>query len=318
MASRTTIAHRKIRNEGVCRSQTRLAIPTVILPTAGMIVCLVQVFTLGVGLLEICLLGGMYLLSMTGISVGFHRYLAHRSFQAKRPVRALLAILGSMGGQGPVINWVSNHRRHHAHSDQAGDPHSPFVTDEGVPMPRLAGFYHAHIGWMFEGDVTNAVRYSKDLLQDPMIKTINRLYPLWMALSLAIPTVVGGLVRGSTDGALQGFLWGGLFQIALTQHATWSIASLAHIFGTRPYDTGRYDTSRNNVLIALPILGDGWHNNHHAFPRVAICGFEWWQIDPSGWIISALASVGLVYQVNGVPSKEAREVKRRSTRGGEL
>lgn len=308
-------ADRKIRNKAVRQLQTRLAIPTIILPTTGMIVCLVQAVTRGVGAMELGLLAGMYLLTMTGISVGFHRYLAHRSFQAKRPVRAVFAILGSMGGQGPVINWVSNHRRHHAHSDQVGDPHSPHVTDEGVAMSPLAGFWHAHIGWMLKGDVTNAVRYSKDLLRDPMITTINRLHPLWIAIGLAVPSAIGWMVRGTADGALQGLLWGGLFPVAITQQATWSIASLAHIFGSRPFDTGRNETSRNNLLIALPILGDGWHNNHHAFPSVAICGFEWWQIDPSGWIISSLASLGWVYQVRGVPSKEARDARRRGANG---
>jgi stearoyl-CoA desaturase (delta-9 desaturase) len=305
---------RRIRNEGVRRLQKRLAIPTIILPNAGMIVCIVQIFTRGVGWMEIGLLAGGYLLTMTGISVGFHRYLAHRSFLARRPLRAIFAILGSMGGQGPVINWVSNHRRHHAHSDQVGDPHSPHLTDAGVAISGFAGFWHAHIGWMLGGDVTNAARFSKDLLRDPMIVLINRLQPLWIALSLAVPAAIGWSIRGTGDGALQGLLWGGLFPVAVTQQCTWSIASLAHIFGTRPFETTRNDTSRNNLLIALPILGDGWHNNHHAFPSVAICGFEWWQIDPSGWIISALAPLGWVYQVNGVPSRAERDARRRGAR----
>src|SRR5215510_6770529 len=231
MASAT--ADRRIRNEAVRKLQTRLAIPTIILPTSAMILCVVQVSTRGIGPMEIGLFLGMYLLTMTGISVGFHRYLAHRSFHAKRPLRAVFAVLGSMGGQGPVINWVSNHRRHHAHSDQVGDPHSPHVTDEGTPMPPFAGFWHSHIGWMLKGDVTNAARYSKDLLRDPMITTINRLHPLWIAIDLAVPTIIGWLIRGTGDGALQGLLWGGLFPVAVTQHATWSIASLAHIFGSR-------------------------------------------------------------------------------------
>ncbi|HWU87427.1 MAG TPA: fatty acid desaturase [Kofleriaceae bacterium] len=288
-----------------------MALPTILIPSAGVVVALTQVFTGEVGAMELGLMFGMYLLSMTGISVGWHRYLAHRSFQAKRSVRAVFAVLGSLGAQGPVINWVSNHRRHHAHSDEVGDPHSPSVTDDGRRLGGFRGFWHAHIGWMLGGDVTNAVVYSKDLLRDPLITKINRLYPLWVALSLLIPTILGGLIRGTPAGAFQGFIWGGLVQIAINQHATWTIASLAHIFGTRPYDTGEHDTSRNNLLVAIPILGDGWHNNHHAFPNVAIHGFEWWQLDPSGWVIRGLEKLGLAYDVRGVPSASKRQARRR-------
>jgi stearoyl-CoA desaturase (delta-9 desaturase) len=230
-------------------------------------------------------------------------------------MRAVLAVLGSMGGQGPVINWVSNHRRHHQHSDQVGDPHSPNLTDDGRPLGGFRGFWHAHIGWMLGGDLTNAVQYSKDLLRDPMIKRINQLYPLWIAVSIVIPTALAALMRGSLEGAFHGFIWGGLLPIALTQHATWTIASLAHIFGSRPYSTTKADTSRNNLLVAIPILGDGWHNNHHAFPSVAICGFEWWQIDPSGWMIRAMEKLGWAYDVHGVPSLSARMAKRRPPDG---
>ncbi|WP_437805993.1 acyl-CoA desaturase [Sorangium sp. So ce1078] len=310
------LENRSVRSERLRSVQRRLALPTILIPSIGVIVALVQVFTTGVGAMELWLFLGMYLLSMIGISVGWHRYLAHRSFQAKRPLRALFAILGSMGAQGPVINWVSNHRRHHAHSDQIGDPHSPNITDDGRPLGGFRGFWHAHIGWMLGGDVTNAVQYSKDLLRDPMIKTINQLYPLWVLLSLLIPTALGGLIRGTLAGAFQGFIWGGLVQIAVNQHATWTIASLAHIFGSRPYYTGEFETSRNNFLVAIPILGDGWHNNHHAFPNVAICGFEWWQIDPSGWVIRGLEKIGLVYEVRGVPSESMRQARRRKP-GGE-
>jgi stearoyl-CoA desaturase (delta-9 desaturase) len=306
-----TLANRSVQNEHLRAVQRLLAFPTIVIPSTGALVALAQLASGRVGAMEMELFVGMYLLSMTGISVGWHRYLAHRSFKAVRWVRAALAILGSMGGQGPVINWVSNHRRHHQHSDQVGDPHSPSVMDDGRPLGGLRGFWHAHIGWMLGGDITNAVQYSKDLLRDPLIKRINQLYPLWIALSLFVPTLLGGLMRGSLAGAFQGFIWGGLLPIALTQHATWTIASLVHMFGTRPYFTSKSDTSRNNVLLAIPILGDGWHNNHHAFPSVAICGFEWWQIDPSGWMIRAMEKLGWAYDVHGVPSLHARMAKKR-------
>lgn len=305
------LENRSIRNEQLRALQRRLALPTILLPSLGIAVAIAQALTTGAGALEFGLMGGMFFLSMTGISVGWHRCLAHRSFQAKVPLRAVFGVLGSMAAQGPVINWVSNHRRHHMHSDQVGDPHSPLVTDDGRPLGGLRGFWHAHIGWMLGGDITNAMQYSKDLLREPLMKKINQLYPLWLALALLIPTAIGGIVQGSLAGAFRGFIWGGLVPMALAQHATWTVASLAHIFGSRPYNTGKYDTSRNNLLAALPTLGDAWHNNHHAFPNVAICGFEWWQLDPSAWIIRGLEKVGLAYNVNGVPPEKVRNARRR-------
>jgi stearoyl-CoA desaturase (delta-9 desaturase) len=175
------------------------------------------------------------------------------------------------------------------------------MTDSGRRLRPLAGFWHAHVGWLFDGEITNAMRFSKDLLRDPLIVWVNRHYLLWVVLGLAIPAGLGLLWTGTPFGAFQGFLWGGLVRIALNQHATWSIGSLAHIFGDRPFDTGEHEQSRNNIWLALPILGDGWHNNHHAFPHAAISGFRWWQLDPSAWIIRGLEALGLAWNVNGVP-----------------
>ena len=306
------IGPRTIRNDRLQAAQRYFALPTIIVPAIGLATAVFEVAQGTAGSFEIVLLSVTYVITMAGITVGFHRYLTHRSFQASAGTRAALAVLGSMTAQGPVINWVSNHRRHHAHSDAVGDPHSPYVTDRGEPLGPARGLWHAHVGWLFDGEITNAMRFSKDLLRDPTIVRMNRLYLLWVLLGLAIPAAIGWLWTGTAFGTFQGFLWGGLVRVALNQNATWSIGSLAHIFGSRPFDTGEHEQSRNSFVLALPILGDGWHNNHHAFPRSAISGFHWWQVDPSAWIVRLLEAVGLAWDVEGVPDAWSRRRRARA------
>lgn len=281
-----------------------------LVPLAGTLLAAYQATRHGIRLLDVGLLVGMYSLTIAGITVGFHRHMAHLAFKAHPGVRALLAVAGSMAGQGPLIYWVANHRRHHQFSDQPGDPHSPFFEGEH-PRGGLRGLWHAHSGWNFDHEITNTFFYCKDLLQDPLISRINRHYFFWVGLGVLLPTVVGGAVSMSWEGALSGFLWGGLMRLFLSYHATSGINSLAHYFGSRPFETREH--SRNNLLLVLPTFGEGWHNNHHAFPTSAFFGLKASQIDLGGWIIRALQRLSLAWDVRR-PTDQQIEAKKSEAR----
>lgn len=210
-------------------------------------------------------------------------------------MRVALGIAGSMAGQGSISYWASNHRRHHKYSDMPGDIHSPYF-DEERKMGIVEGFWHSHMGWTFDHALTNPLHFTKDLYRDPAISRVNQLYMVWVYLGLAIPAVLGGLLTLSWMGALTGFLWGGLVRMLLTYHSTNAIDSVNHIFGTKMYETG--DESRNNLLVVLLTMGEGWHNNHHAFPSSAFFGFRWWQFDLGGMLIATLEKLGWVWDAN--------------------
>jgi stearoyl-CoA desaturase (delta-9 desaturase) len=237
-----------------------------------------------------------YLLTGLGVTVGFHRLLTHRSFKTSAPMRALLAALGSMAVEGPVIEWVANHRKHHRFSDQPGDPHSPHVDRPSGLRGALTGLYHAHVGWILGGEaLADREHYAKDLLADPVIDFIDRTFLVWVLAGLALPFGLGVALTGSLAGGLTALLWGGAVRIFLLHHATFSINSLCHFFGRRRFDTA--DESRNLLWLALPTLGEAWHNNHHAFPTSARHGLRWWQVDPSAWLIAGMERTGLVWDV---------------------
>jgi stearoyl-CoA desaturase (delta-9 desaturase) len=240
------------------------------------------------------LLLGMYGLTAVGITVGFHRLFTHRSFEAHPAVRFVLAALGSMAVQGNLLKWVALHRKHHQHSDQPGDPHTPHHSGGGV-IGLVRGAWHSHVGWAFDADPKDLPRYVKDLSRSRSLRVASALFPLWVVLGLAIPTALGGLLTWSWAGCLLGLIWGGLVRVFLVHHVTWSVNSACHLWGARPHESG--DHSRNNVLFGVLALGEGWHNNHHAFPTSARHGLRWWQIDVSYWVIRALAAVGLAWDV---------------------
>jgi len=237
-----------------------------------------------------------YTLTALGITVGYHRLFTHRSFKTSRPLRALFAALGSAAIEGPVIEWVANHRKHHRFSDEPGDPHSPHVGRASGLRGALRGLAHAHIGWILGGEeMASRERYAKDLLADPVVRFMDRTFVVWVLAGLAFPFALGLLLTGSIVGGLTGLLWGGAVRIFCLHHATFSINSLCHFFGRRRFETG--DQSRNLFWLAVPTLGEAWHNNHHAFPTSARHGLRWWQVDPSGWLIEGLERVGLVWDV---------------------
>lgn len=237
----------------------------------------------------------MYFLTVVGVEVGLHRYFAHKSFETTAALQSLLAILGAMAAQGPLIYWIANHRRHHQYSDQRGDPHSPHLQGEGL-LNRITGFWHAHMGWIFDHETPNPGVFAKAELRNPSLSQIDRLYLFWILLGLVIPTIVGGVIYGNVVGLWHGFLWGGLVRLFLVnQGTTFIVNSSCHTVGTRPFLTDELST--NNGWLCLPTLGGSWHNNHHAFPGSAITGLAWWQLDPSGWVIRAFEWFGLVWNV---------------------
>jgi stearoyl-CoA desaturase (delta-9 desaturase) len=260
-------------------------IMTIALPLLGVFAAARISWRQGTGLAEVASCAIMYVLTFVGVEVGFHRHFAHRSFRAALPIRALLAVLGSMAMQGSLIWWAGVHRVHHAHTDREGDPHSP-----------LEGFLHAHVGWLFRNiDPPDWRRRARDLFRDPLARKATRAYHAWGLAGFVLPAAGVALVKHSWEGCVQGLLWGGLVRVFLVNHVIWSINSVCHRFGSRPYSTK--DESRNNAYLSLASLGFSWHNNHHAYPGSAINTHRWWQIDPCGWAIIGLQSLGLAWNV---------------------
>ncbi|OGB22698.1 MAG: fatty acid desaturase [Burkholderiales bacterium RIFCSPLOWO2_02_FULL_57_36] len=253
---------------------------------------------IGPGVQELVLLVVFYALNIMGMEIALHRYFAHRSFKAANSVKIALAILGSLAYMGPLMWWVGIHRLHHANSDKPGDPHTPQLGGPGF-RGKIRGLLHGHVGWLFDPASARPKGWSQcsvDMYRDPTLLRIHHAYDYWLVLGLLLPTVIGGLLSMSWTGALLGFLWGGTVRIFLATNAVWAVNSLGHsVGGRRPFS--REDHSRNTFWIAIVTLGAGWHNNHHAFPQYAMTGFHWWQIDISGWVISALERTGLIWDV---------------------
>jgi stearoyl-CoA desaturase (delta-9 desaturase) len=257
---------------------------------------------------DLLVLAITYTLTGLGVTVGYHRLFTHRSFMTTRAVRALLAVLGSMAVEGPLLEWVATHRKHHRFSDKPGDPHSPHLDDAPGWRGALHGLVHAHVGWMFRGkDKANPGRYAKDLLADRDLRFISRTFPLWVAVGLALPFGLGFALAGSVAGGLTGLLWGGAVRVFLLHHVTFSINSLCHYFGRRPFATS--DRSHNLAWLAPLAFGEAWHNNHHAFPTSARHGLGRRQLDPSAWLISGLERCHLAWGVVRV-SAERQQAKR--------
>jgi stearoyl-CoA desaturase (Delta-9 desaturase) len=238
----------------------------------------------------------VYAVTGFGITVGFHRLFTHRSFKTSRPVKAVLAALGSAAIEGPIISWVADHRKHHACSDAEGDPHSPHHGHGGGLRGRLKGLFHAHMGWLFiHTQRGSKKRFAQDLQRDPVIRFIDRTFLLWAAIGLAIPFGLGVALGGTLIAGLTGLLWGGAVRMFVVHHVTYSINSLCHTFGRQPFKTK--DESRNLAWLAPFTFGEAWHNNHHAFPSSAVHGLRRWQLDPSAWLITGLEKAGLVWDV---------------------
>src|ERR1044071_2868849 len=280
----------------------------VIVPFAWLVTAVVLLWGRGVWASDLALMGIMYAVTVFGITVGFHRCFTHRSFETTGPVRVLLAMAGSMSLQGPVIKWCAIHRRHHQVADRDGDPHSPHLFGHGI-LGALKGMWHSHIGWFFDGDPPDLARSVNDLVADRGLMFVDRTFWIWVLLGLLIPAAISYALHPTIWGALHGFIWGGLARVHVMHHATSSINSVCHIWGTRPYVSS--DHSRNNPIFGIVSFGEGWHNNHHAFPTSARHGLEWWQFDISWVFIRGLELCGLAWGIR-LPTHGAMETKRRS------
>jgi stearoyl-CoA desaturase (Delta-9 desaturase) len=289
----------------------------VLLPLAGLVMAIVLLWGVPFHWTYLAIFGTMYLLTALGIGVGYHRLFTHKSFETGPVMRFIWAVLGSMAVEGPVIRWVATHRKHHQHADMPGDPHSPHAYthddhEHAVGIGGLLkGIWHAHVGWLFMQTPPDLDRYVPDLLKDPVVRFVDRTFVLWLVLGLIIPAALGGILTGTWMGVLLGFLWGGLARVLLVHHVTWSINSVCHLWGTRPFKTR--DESRDNPLFGILAFGEGWHNTHHAFPASARHGLAWWKLDINYLVIRAMAMLRLARNVR-LPSPE-RIVERRRLHG---
>jgi stearoyl-CoA desaturase (delta-9 desaturase) len=278
---------------------------TVLMPYVGLAALVAWTWLAALSWFDLACLVVCYLAIGFGVTVGYHRLLAHRAFTTWRWLEVVLLILGCMAMQGPPVRWAATHRRHHQRSDHEGDPHSPHHHGSGV-TGFVKGLWHAHTGWLLCKDATDTARSCTDMLTSPAVRFVDRYYAVWLALSVLVPFSLGAIVKGSLVGGLVTLLWATVLRIALMHHATWSVNSICHLFGYRSYQSG--DGSRNNPVVAMLSLGEGWHNNHHAFPTSARHGLRWFEFDASYVLIRSLQLLGLAWDVR-LPSAAARRAK---------
>ena len=274
----------------------------VVVPFAGTLAAIIMLWNRAVDVTDLAVLVVMYLITAVGITIGFHRLLTHRAFATYPWMERAFAVMGSLSVQGSVMDWVADHRKHHAHTDQEGDPHSPHVGHGS----GLSGLWHAHVGWLLETQgQADWKRYAADLYEDPKMRRIGRRFPQLALLSLLIPTLADWALHDFTvAGAVRGLVWGGLVRIFFVHHVTWSVNSVCHFFGSRRFDIE--DRSTNVGWLSVLSLGESWHHNHHAFPRSAFHGLRWWEIDPSGLMILAMQRLGLAWNVVRITPERQR------------
>jgi len=276
---------------GKRRLQVVLTGLIVIVPFVGLVMAVWLLWGHGIGLADVLLAVGFYVVTGFGITVGFHRLITHRSFTARPWLRIVLAGAGSMAFEGNVIDWVATHRRHHAFTDRPGDPHSPYAYGAGG-YDQLRGLIHAHLGWLFREDTTCAARYAPDLLADRAMSRVAGAFPALCVASLTVPFLAGWAIGGTWQAGATAFLWAGLVRVLLLQHITWSINSLCHMIGSRPHPTRRFDRSTDLWPLALVSFGESWHNGHHSDPTSARHGLGPHQIDPSAGLIRLFERLG--------------------------
>jgi len=289
--------------QAMTRAERAANLIGVVVPFLGLIAAIVLLWQSWVDWVDLAIMAGLYLVYGAGITVGYHRLLTHKAFVTPRPVRHALAILGSMAVQGPVIDWVADHRKHHAFTDKEGDPHSPHGHESW-----WRGLLYAHMGWLLDTQgQARKHQFARDLVEDPTMRRINRLFPQIALAGLLIPFALGWAITGELAGGVTGFVWGGLVRVFFVHHITWSVNSVCHFFGTRRFATE--DHSTNVVWLALPSLGESFHHNHHAFPKSAKHGLRWYEVDLSGVFIGLLERVGLAREVTRVePEAERRRL----------
>jgi stearoyl-CoA desaturase (delta-9 desaturase) len=277
----------------------------VLLPFLGFVVAVVLLWNTLVDWSDLAVMLVMYVISGYGVTLGFHRLLTHRSFQTFKPVEYTLAVLGSLAMQGPVMSWVADHRKHHAHTDKEGDPHSPHGHGSGL-RGAIAGLWYAHMGWLFLVSGTSEhSRYARELYEDRGMRFIHRTFGLWVLSGLLLPAAIGYALEPTAAAAAKAALWGGPVRIFALHHVTWSINSVCHFFGTRRFDVD--DQSTNVFWLSLLSFGESWHHNHHAFPRSARHGLHWWEIDPTAWLIRGMRRARLAWNVVEISPERQRQ-----------
>jgi stearoyl-CoA desaturase (Delta-9 desaturase) len=281
---------------GATAARVSVTVALVALPFVGLLLAGWLMWGRAFYVTDLVLAVVFYVVTGLGVTIGFHRGLTHRSYRMGRPLLVAAVLAGSMAFEGGVIDWVATHRRHHAFTDRPGDPHSPYRYGTSLGA-QIRGLAHAHMGWFLANDPTPAEHYAPDLLRDPVIRRVDRAFPWLCVASLALPLGLGAALTGSLRGGLTAFVWAGLARVALLQHVTWSVNSLCHLVGERPYATRRFDRATNLWPLAVISFGESWHNGHHADPGCARHGRGRWQLDPTAAVIGGLERLGWVSDV---------------------
>jgi stearoyl-CoA desaturase (Delta-9 desaturase) len=282
----------------------------VIVPFLALLAAVPLAWGWGLSWVDVALMAVWYTLTCLGVTVGFHRYFTHGSFKTGRSVRVALAIAGSLAVQGPILHWVADHRRHRAFSDKAGDPHPPWLFGT-APVALVRGFWHAHVGWILDRALTNQQRFAPDLLADRDVRLVHRTFGLWTVVTLGAPAVTGGLITWSWWGAVSAFFWAGLVRVTLLHHVTWSVNSVCHMVGERPF--AARDRSANFWPLAVLSMGESWHNLHNADPTCARHGVRKWEIDVSARVIWLLEKLGWVSDVRWPSRQRLARIRRAAT-----
>ena len=288
------------------RKHRYFLLATTIVPPLGVLAAIVLLWNRFVGWSDMVVLVTMYILCGLGISAGFHRLFSHHSYRPVRPIKIALAAFGTMAAHGPPLLWVAHHRRHHAHADHEGDPHSPHLNPGEGAFDVARRLWFAHSGWRFTSSAeVNPAKYAREILRDNDLRWISRHFVPVTLAGIPLAGLLGFALTGSLKGTATAMLWGGPVRIFLGHHVTYTVNSIGHYFGPRRFATD--DESRNVFWLALPTFGDSWHNNHHAFPNSAHHGLRRHEIDPSGLLIDLLERLRLVRNVVRVPPERQRE-----------
>ena len=295
--------------------QRRLVLFLTILPFAGVIAAAWMLWGTGLSLVDAGLFALFYVFTGLGVTVGYHRLFTHRSFKPNRALKIVLALGGSMAVEGSVIPWCATHRRHHAYSDKEGDPHSPHLDEGPGVRGVIKGLWHAHMGWLVTPEVTEEARWAPDLLKDKDLVKITKMFPWIAVISFFLPAFMGLAITRSLWGAVTAFVWASLVRIFLLHHITWSINSICHFYGERPFKS--LDFSTNNWVLSIISFGESWHNNHHAFPTSARHGIGRAQLDPSAWTIAMFKRLRWATEIKSVTAKQlaAKQIDRFKPRG---
>jgi len=277
----------------------------VVTPMFGIFFFLEYVFRNGISLVGLGIFLFKYVTEVLGVTVGSHRLFSHRSFQASPGLKVVLIIFASMA-TGSVFTWAAYHRRHHQFSDKKEDVHSPFKYGDGSLISWVKNFFHSHIGWIFAPEKPVYEKYIQDWLKDKTAVRFDSLSNLWTLIGFSYPAALGYLFTGTSEGAWMGFLYG-LFSLFCVHNIVFCINSLCHLSGYKAYQTT--DQSKNNLFVSIFCFGEGWHNNHHAFPSLVRFGFDSGQYDIGYYFVKLMERLGWASRLKESPSEENRRKK---------